>query len=476
MMRKLRKASGEEIRFSNFPASFQVFSPVLSFRSVVCFCFKIDGSKGGLIVSLSRKDLRTLFTDPSLPLFMLLVGAFFLTMFFRISATVVLPLEGARLGMSAALTGFISSLHFYTYAFMQPVSGILHDRYGPLRVVTWGLVVTAVSCLLLTFVRTPLSLGAWRLLSGLGVSPMYSATLVFQAFAFPPERYCFYAGINFALSNMGAIVSSAPLGFFLDTLGMPSTFALLAGVSLAMAWQIRRKAHADPMRTGSGPSRQPGKISSIFPEILRAIFFIFRNPRLLSMLILWAVSSASLLAFQGLWGASWFSEAFGASPSSGRFWSSLISVGMMFGPVLTAGMAITPAGLPGAIRRACTANALSWLILLGVVATRLSISAAGGAAFLVGITSGFRGVFAMAGVTSLAKKGQKGAVFGAMNMMVVLTAVIFQWGTGLIINWFPGPAAGTYDASGYMAAFLAVSAAMGVSLLSFRMLGRTPME
>ncbi len=156
--------------------------------------------------------------------------------------------RGVRLGMSASLIGFISSVHFYAYAFLQPVSGVLHDRYGPVRVVIFGLLLTAASCLLLTLVRTPFTLGAWRLLSGFGVAPMYSAVLVFQAFAFPPERYCFYAAINLGLSSLGAIVSVAPLGFAVDVFGMTETFALLVAPPLIMALLLVKKASKDPIR------------------------------------------------------------------------------------------------------------------------------------------------------------------------------------------------------------------------------------
>lgn len=204
-------------------------------------------------MNISRSIYRPLFADPSFPLFMVLAGSFFLTVFFRISASVILPLEGERLGMSASLVGFISSVHFYAYAMMQPVSGILHDRYGPVRVVTCGLLITAASCLLLTVVRTPLSLGIWRLVSGLGVSPMYSATLVFMAFAFPAERYCFYAGINFAVSSLGAIVSVAPLGFVLDNFGLPATFAILSGTSLLMALFLGRSFKGDHVHFSEPP-------------------------------------------------------------------------------------------------------------------------------------------------------------------------------------------------------------------------------
>ncbi len=386
-------------------------------------------------MSTSRSTYRSLFADPSFPLFLILTGSFFLTIFFRISASVILPLEGERLGMSASLVGFVSSVHFYAYALMQPVSGILHDRYGPVRVVTCGLLLTAASCLLLTIVRTPFTLGVWRLVSGFGVSPMYSATLVFMAFAFPAERYCFYAGINFAVSSLGAIVSVAPLGFALDTFGIPSTFALLSGTSFFMALFLGRRAKKDPMRRAAGDEKKT--LSSILPGIGRAVVFIFRDRRVRALMILWAVSSASLLTFQGLWGVSWFVAAFNASPASARFWSSLISAGMMCGPLMVGGVVLSPEKLPRIIRFVSSINAVVWFLLLGVTVSGLPVWVGGAAALLLGAISGLRGVFALAGVTALAPAGEKGVVFGAMNMMAVLSAVVFQWGTGIVIDHFP---------------------------------------
>lgn len=419
-------------------------------------------------------SIRILVGDPSFPLFLLLVGTFFLTVFFRISASVVLPLEAARLGMSASLVGFISSVHFYAYAFLQPVSGILHDRYGPVRVVTAGLVITAFSCLILTVARTPFTLGAWRLLSGLGVAPMYSGTLVFQAFAFSSERYSFYAGINFALSSLGALVSVAPLGYALDTFGTPVTFALLAGISLAMAAVLLRKKKKDPMgRSAAGESKS---LLSILPGIASALRTIWGSRRLLSLQILWAVSSASLLSFQGLWGVSWFAAAFSIPLPSARLWSSLISVGMMAGPLLGGTIILSPAILPKIIRKVSFLNVFSWVVLMISVGTGLPVWAGGAAIFFVGTTSGLRGVFVLAGVTALAPKESRGVIFGALNMTVVLTAVVFQWGTGLIINLFPSLAPGVYSAEGYRAGFLAVTGVMALSLLALRMLGKEPMD
>jgi len=91
------------------------------------------------------------------------------------------------------------------------------------------------------------------------------------------------------------------------------------------------------------------------------------------------------------------------------------------------------------------------------------------------MTSGMRGVFSLAAITAVSPPGERGAVFGAMNMTAVLSAVAFQWGTGIIIDHFPGEAPGTFTAAGYFAGFTVVAVAMAASLLALRPLGREPL-
>lgn len=422
----------------------------------------------------SRSTYWSLFSDPLFPLFFLLTVSFFMTIFFRVSASVIMPVEAERLGISASLVGFISSVHFYTYALMQPVSGVLHDRYGPVRVVAWGLALTAASCLLMTIVRTPFTLGVWRRVSGLGVSPMYSATLVFMAFAFPHERYAFYAGINFAVSNLGAMVSVAPLGFAVDRFGIGSVFAVLAVVSLVMAATLALKAKEDPLRAISrGGSRS---LSTLVSGIWNAILFVVRNRRMRALMILWAASASSLVVFQGLWGAVWFEVAFKVSAASARFWSSLISVGMMVGPLLIGGVVITPERLPVVIRKAISLNSVVWFVLLGVVYLACPVWAGGVAALVLGAVTGLRGIFVLAGVTALVPPGEKGVVFGAMNMLAVFATIVAQWGSGVIIDLFPTARPGVYTEEGYFAAFLLVALSLALSMLAFRPLGLEPLR
>ena len=97
--------------------------------------------------------------------FSLLLCAFFFSFFYRVSAAVVLPQLSLEWGMSATLTGLISSLYFYSYALMQPLSGVLNDRHGPLFIGSIGLVVTAGGAVCFAFAQVPATVAAGRLLT-----------------------------------------------------------------------------------------------------------------------------------------------------------------------------------------------------------------------------------------------------------------------------------------------------------------------
>ena len=102
--------------------------------------------------------------------------------------------------------------------------------------------------------------------------------------------------------------------------------------------------------------------------------------------------------------------------------------------------------------------------------------AGGVAALLLGAITGLRGIFVLAGVTALAPEGEKGVIFGAMNMIAVLSSILFQWGTGVVIDLFPAEHPGVYTAEGYFTAFALVTVSVFLSMLAFRPLGLDPLK
>lgn len=111
--------------------------------------------------------------------------------------------------------------------------------------------------------------------------------------------------------------------------------------------------------------------------------------------------------------------------------------------------------------RSASANALVWAcMVLSLNFDCRSGQLYGAFPLLGGISIGIMGISIVGGVNEHAPAGEKGAIFGMMNMVTVLSAVVAQWGTGAIINRFPADVAGTYTPAGYAASFWVVVAAI----------------
>ncbi len=397
-------------------------------------------------------------------LFLCLVSAYFFSFFFRISASVVLPQQASTLGMSAALTGFISSLYYYAYSVMQSVSGALHDRFGPLRVVAAGMLVAAAGTLLLVLRSSEWTLGAWRLFTGLGLAPMFGGALVYQAGAFSPEKYVFYSSITISVGAFGAVASVAPLGLALDSFGLPATFAGLAALSISMSILLWKERTFDPVvRRAPSAGQKPQSILSRLKEALRLI----RGSRYLkALLILWTVSAGALLSFQGLWAVSWYQTAYGVAATTARNWASLVSVGMFIGTAVLGGFWWRPEDRFRGVCFWTVFNAVSWVALLVSVALRLPLSVAGSCGFLIGAANGLIAVQAASAAKEQVETAKTGALLGTMNMIVIFVVVLFQWGTGILINLFPGAQPGEFTERGFLVCFLVVALFLAVSLLA----------
>lgn len=399
-------------------------------------------------------------------LFGLLVVAYFFSFFFRVSAAVVLPRLAREMGMTAAMTGFVSSLYYYAYAAMQPLCGSLNDRWGPLRVVAAGLVVAAVGAGLFMTASTPWALAVARLLTGLGLAPMFSGALVYQATAFPSHRFAFYSSITIAMGNLGAVVSVGPLGAAIDHWGRSAVFLLLSVSSLLLAGFLLLERKKDPV---TASMRREPRAGVRFWEHFRLGFSTLATSReCRSITVLWGVSVAALLAFQGLWSVAWYQTAYGVAVASARNWASAIGIGVMAGTLLGGRLSPSPEGRIRAMVSGLSLNLAAWAGLWTGIFLRLPLPFTGTMGFAVGVTMGLSVVHFASALNEITPRSRAGSVLGVVNMLVMVTVIGFQWGTGAILGRFPGAGPGSYSDLGFLVTFGAAIAAMAASLLALR--------
>ncbi|WP_352425685.1 MFS transporter [Aminomonas paucivorans] len=391
---------------------------------------------------------------PHVPLILygLLVTAYFFSNFFRISAAVLLPRLAVELGMTAAATGFISSLFFYTYGAVQPLCGALNDRFGPLKVGGIGMGICALGVGLFLVADTPFLLGTARLLTGLGVAPIFSGVLVHQANALPRERYAAFTGITVAVGNLGAVVSVAPLGTALDAWGRGPVFAALTLVSLALGGFFFLTRRDDPVVLHH--QRQDASAPVPLLEGLTLGFRILARSRSIRVAtLIWASLVGALLSLQGLWGVAWFETAYGCSPAQARFWATLLGVGMMAGTLWGGRVAARGGGRVGVFARTCAAVGGTWVLFWACMALRLPLWVSGVAGGLIGVTTGVAVILCNAALNDLVGRERIGSLLGTANLTVFVSVILCQWGTGAVLGLLPGARPGLYHPGGFLLSY-----------------------
>jgi MFS family permease len=121
-------------------------------------------------------------------LIFLLGAAVFLNYVDRGAVGIAAPLMQGELGLSATEFGLVASAFFWIYGPVQLVVGWLCDRFNVYRLMTIGLLLWAVSTLLMGFVGGFLSLLVLRVMLGVGESIAFPGTSKIIAEQVPAER------------------------------------------------------------------------------------------------------------------------------------------------------------------------------------------------------------------------------------------------------------------------------------------------
>lgn len=361
-------------------------------------------------------------------IYALLTTAYFFSYFFRVSTTVVLPILQETLSIKPDVAGFISSMYFYTYALMQPLCGILNDKFGPSRTVGIGIIITAIGSICFGLGNSVVLLVIGRLLMGIGLSPMLSGVLVFQSSVFSGERYALMSGISMAIGNFGSVVSVAPLSSALDLFGRESVFCALSLITMLISILLLIDARKNKTAVESSLGRELNVRFGIALTVMK-------NSRQLKIVVIsWAVYFGALMAYQGLWALSWFKAVYPDSTSLAKLGATMIGVGVMVGNLLGGKISSDSTNRHEVLKFFSLALFIVWVMLVTMFSLKTSIYLTILASILLGVVSGMTFVQLTAAVNEISPEGQGGAVFGLVNSCTFFGVMVFQWISGVIIK------------------------------------------
>jgi sugar phosphate permease len=177
----------------------------------------------------------------------LLVIAGCVNYFDRAAVAVGNPEIRAELGLSYSEMGLLLSAFAWSYGLAQIPAGSLIDRFGPRRVLGFGMIVWSVAQLAAGVVSSLHQFVAARIALGFGESPMYIGGARVCADWFPLKQRALPIGIFNASSALAPALAPPLLTLLMVLYGWRIMFVVagLAGFAVAILWAIFYRAPAD---------------------------------------------------------------------------------------------------------------------------------------------------------------------------------------------------------------------------------------
>jgi MFS family permease len=126
--------------------------------------------------------------------------------------------------ISASMNGIVMSSFFIGYAIMQIPGGWLADKFGSKKILLTGAMIWSVSAVFTGFSWSPLSLIAFRFLTGLGVGIFYPTASRTIAQVFPRNSQGKAMSVLLISGAVIGAVSSVLFAWIIGSLGWPALF------------------------------------------------------------------------------------------------------------------------------------------------------------------------------------------------------------------------------------------------------------
>ena len=163
----------------------------------------------------------------------------------------LMPLYGARLGLSAGTIGVIMATFASATFVVRLGLPVIMRHVRPWRIVVTAMLVAGGSYLIFPLAATPLPLMAISFLLGLGLGCAQPSLMALLYEAAPPGRQGEAVGVRTTMVNASQTLMPLASGAVSAAIGMAPLFGGLAAVLLGGAWFARRQALRASAEKGS---------------------------------------------------------------------------------------------------------------------------------------------------------------------------------------------------------------------------------
>ncbi|UBQ44403.1 MFS transporter [Comamonas thiooxydans] len=205
------------------------------------------------------------------------------------------------------------------------VFGMLSDKYGRIRVLTWTIVLFAVFTGLCAFAQGYWDLLIYRTIAGIGLGGEFGIGMALAAEAWPARhraRVSSYVALGWQLGVLGAAMLTPLL---LPSIGWRGMF-LVGVIPAVVAWVIRNKLHEPEVFVARSKKEQPSAMQCL------KLLMKDKATRKISLGVI-VLTSVQNFGYYGImiWMPSFLSKQMGFSLTKSSMWTAVTIVGMSLG-------------------------------------------------------------------------------------------------------------------------------------------------
>lgn len=397
-----------------------------------------------------------------LGLFICLVGAAFYCYEFIlriIPGVLETELSSAMGNISATVFGEIAALYYTAYSPMQLPVGMLMDRFGPKRLLTFACFCCVLGSWMFTFTSSLFVVSCGRFLVGFGSSFAFVGVLSLALHWLPRRYFSLAVGLITTLGMLGPIYGQIKITEWSAKIGWEPVLYTVTLIGLGLNVLIALFVKDAP----KGHTSHKYSLSEFFRDVLRVL--MAKEVWLIGLL--GAFLYTSLSVFGELWGKNYLVQAHHLTQEKAAKAISAVFLGWAIGAPIAGyfsdrtGKRLSILVVGALLSLICISLILYWPSLSYVHLT--------GLLFLYGIFSSSEIiVFIMARECTSVQLS--GTVFAATNMIVSLGGGVLQPLVGKLLDFFGEdgslvPGQHVYTVSDYQAALSVLPVSLGLVLI-----------
>lgn len=249
----------------------------------------------------------------------------------QVSPSAMKPELSLAFASTAEQFGSLSAYCLYAYGLMQIPAGLLMDRFGPKRVLTFACISCALGSLLFGLAQTLWEAKCGRLMIGVGAAFALVGCLKIAAHWFSTKRFALMTGLTITVGFLGAVFGLSTVSKIVETFGWRHSMQWggIFGIALGLLlWCVIRDKPKEPRIEAANMDDDKPQTGR---EIWQGLGDILKHAQTWCAALYAGLMFVPTLAFGGLWGIPFLQEAHGFDRATAGMCISLIYVGWMVG-------------------------------------------------------------------------------------------------------------------------------------------------